>query len=61
MKLGGDKRIRLGEGVRGWTEEQVPDGVIEGERQKLVITMECGLRTDNDEGAIKERAEEKED
>eukprot|EP00961_Rhodomonas_salina_P221933 3001083-Rhodomonas_salina.1 len=61
MKLGGGERIGLGEGVRGGTEEQVPDGVLEGERQKLAFTMECCLRTDNDEGAIEERAEEKED
>eukprot|EP00961_Rhodomonas_salina_P203968 2752213-Rhodomonas_salina.1 len=61
MNLGGGERIGLGEGVQGWTEEQVQDGAIEGERQKLVITMECGLRTDNDEGAIEEWAEEKED
>eukprot|EP00961_Rhodomonas_salina_P287047 3878726-Rhodomonas_salina.1 len=62
MKLGGGERIGLGEGVLGGTEEQMPDGVIEGERQKLVFTMECGrTRTDNDKGAIKERAEEKED
>eukprot|EP00961_Rhodomonas_salina_P143908 1936808-Rhodomonas_salina.1 len=47
MRLGGGERIRLGEGVRGRTEEMVPDGVIEGESQKLVITMECCLRTDN--------------
>eukprot|EP00961_Rhodomonas_salina_P110712 1489649-Rhodomonas_salina.2 len=58
LKLGGGESIRLGEGVLGGIEEQVQDGVIKGERRKLVVTMECCLRTDNYEGAIEERAEE---
>eukprot|EP00961_Rhodomonas_salina_P251957 3406068-Rhodomonas_salina.1 len=61
LKLGGGESIRLGAGVLGGIEEQVPDGVIEGEQRKLMIMMECCLRKDNDEGAIEERAEEKEE
>eukprot|EP00961_Rhodomonas_salina_P125449 1689778-Rhodomonas_salina.5 len=55
------QRNSLGVGVCEEIKEQVQDGVIKGEQRKLAMTMECCLRTDNNEGAIKERAEEKEE
>eukprot|EP00961_Rhodomonas_salina_P065254 877993-Rhodomonas_salina.1 len=61
LKLGRGESIRLGKGVLAGIEEQVPDRVIEGELRKLVVTMECCLRTDNDKGTNEERAEEKEE
>eukprot|EP00961_Rhodomonas_salina_P217988 2945311-Rhodomonas_salina.1 len=44
----------------GRSENLVPDGVLDNAKTKTAVITEMGLRMDNNEGAIEERAEEKE-
>eukprot|EP00961_Rhodomonas_salina_P263584 3562344-Rhodomonas_salina.2 len=44
----------------GGSENLVQNGVLDNAKTKTAVITEMGLRMDNDEGAIEERAEEKE-
>eukprot|EP00961_Rhodomonas_salina_P243582 3291753-Rhodomonas_salina.2 len=55
-------RRRRGAGARTGSTgrtDLVPDGVMVSGKRKLGVILECGLRMDNDEGAIEERALQK--